>query len=258
MPENESPPHAAAPTHHSPSRAASPLRSGSLPPERLAALGLPPPVVGASLRERLAAVADALGTSVSRLLVGCLVGALVLGALAWTVAAPVDANGNAGSAADEALPRAAPPDSAASAAAVRIVVAAAGAVVRPGVYRVASDSRVADVIDAAGGTAPDADLDQVNLAAPVADGERVYVPRRGEQPPGGLAAGPPGAPAQPVNLNSATVEQLDALPGIGPSTARAIVAWRQEHGRFKRVDDLLNVRGIGPAKLDALRGQVRV
>jgi competence protein ComEA len=74
-----------------------------------------------------------------------------------------------------------------------------------------------------------------------------------------MATGPPGAgPTTPVNLNSATAEQLDALPGIGPATAQAIVSWRREHGRFRRVDDLLNVRGIGRAKLDALRSQVRV
>lgn len=138
-----------------------------------------------------------------------------------------------------------------------LVVHAAGAVLRPGVYRVAAGSRVNDVVTAAGGPAPDADLDQLDLAAKVGDGDRVYVPRRGE------AAGTPGAGASgvvgaPLDLNRATIEQLDALPGVGPATARAIVDWRTRHGRFRSVQDLLDVPGIGPAKLDRLRPMVTV
>ena len=139
-------------------------------------------------------------------------------------------------------------------------VHAAGAVARPGVYRVRPGGRVADVVDAAGGPAPDADLDVVNLAARVTDGERVYVPTQGEAPPppsAGASAG--GAPvAGPVDLNTATIEQLDALPGVGPSTAQAIVDYRAERGRFASVDELLEVRGIGDAKLAALRPRVKV
>lgn len=237
-------------------------------------------------RARLEAVADAMGTTAARLAAGALVGALVLAAVGWTlVASPrlgggagggssgvsggtAGGSGRSGRADDAALPRAstrASPGSGSSSGAggaEEVVVDAAGAVVRPGLYRLGPGVRVADVLAAAGGPAPDADLDQVNLAAPVADGDRVYVPRKGEFLPGaglgGAGPGPLGAPAQPVNLNSATAEQLDALPGIGPSTARAIVAWRQQHGRFTKVDDLLKVRGIGPAKLDALRSEVRV
>lgn len=139
-------------------------------------------------------------------------------------------------------------------------VHAAGAVARPGVYRVRPGGRVVDVVDAAGGPGPDADLDQVNLAARVADGERVYVPRRGEAPPAGPGEGGPdrGPAAGPVDLNTATLDQLDALPGVGPATARAILDHRAEHGRFAAVDELLEVRGIGDAKLAALRSRVKV
>lgn len=139
-------------------------------------------------------------------------------------------------------------------------VHAAGAVARPGVYRVRPGGRVVDVVDAAGGPGPDADLDQVNLAARVTDGERVYVPRRGEAPPAGAGAGGPGGgpPAGPVDLNTATLEQLDALPGVGPATAQAILDHRAERGRFAAVDELLEVRGIGDAKLAALRSRVKV
>ena len=141
----------------------------------------------------------------------------------------------------------------------------AGAVARPGVYRVRPGGRVADVVDAAGGPGSEADVDQLNLAAKVGDGERVYVPRRGELPPSGpgagAAAGPPGpggVGAGPIDLNTATREQLDALPGVGPATAQAILDHRREHGRFSQVQELLEVRGIGEAKLAALRSRVRV
>jgi competence protein ComEA len=133
---------------------------------------------------------------------------------------------------------------------------AAGAVLRPGVYKLPSGARVTDLLDAAGGPAPDADLDQLNLAAVVTDGERVYVPRRGESPPP-VAAGS-AAPAGPIDLNTATAEQLDSLPGVGPATATAIVDYRTHHGRFRSVDDLLEVRGIGEAKLEQLRDKVKV
>jgi competence protein ComEA len=150
--------------------------------------------------------------------------------------------------------------------AAELVVHAAGAVVRPGLQRVPSGARVADVLAAAGGPAPDADLDRVNLAAPVADGERVYVPRRGEAVPavdagggGGTgAAGGNGAVGRVVDLNTATAADLEALPGVGPATAQAILDYRRQHGRFRSVDELLEVRGIGPAKLSQLRPHVRV
>ena len=142
-----------------------------------------------------------------------------------------------------------------------VVVDVAGAVVRPGVVRLAGAGRVIDAIAAAGGAAPDADVNQVNLAAKVADGDRVYVPRRGEAPPPAPASGGAGsttASSGPVDLNSATPEQLDALPGVGPATAKAITDYRTRHGRFRTVDDLLSVQGIGPAKLANLKALVRV
>ena len=137
-----------------------------------------------------------------------------------------------------------------------LVVHAAGAVVRPGVYQVPAGSRVNDVVNAAGGPAADADVDQLDLAAKVGDGDRVYVPRHGESVPAATAAG--GAAPGPIDLNRATVEQLDALPGVGPATAKAIVDWRTRHGRFRSVQDLLDVPGIGPSKLDRLKTLVMV
>jgi competence protein ComEA len=139
-----------------------------------------------------------------------------------------------------------------------LVVHAAGAVVHPGVYRVAPGARVFDVVDAAGGPAPDADVNRLNLAAPVADGSQVYVPRVGEAVPATSASAVPGPPSGPLDLNTATLEQLDSLPGVGPATAKAIIAERQRRGGFRSVEDLLDVRGIGPAKLDALRDLVTV
>jgi competence protein ComEA len=140
-----------------------------------------------------------------------------------------------------------------------MVVHVAGAVASPGVYTVAPSARVTDAVSAAGGVVAEADPNAINLAAPLHDGERVYVPKVGEtvavaQIDG--TGGGPDVPAGPVNVNSATAEQLDVLPGVGPATAAAIVAHRRQHGPFSSVDQLGDVRGIGPAKLEALRGLV--
>jgi competence protein ComEA len=142
-----------------------------------------------------------------------------------------------------------------------VVVHVAGAVVSPGVVHLPAGTRVVDALAAAGGAAPDADLDALNLAAVLVDGSRIYVPRPGEVVPS--AASPAGAagvpvPPGPLDLNRATIEQLDELPGVGPATAAAIVAHRDANGPFGSVDDLADVRGIGPAKLDALRALVTV
>jgi competence protein ComEA len=176
-----------------------------------------------------------------------------------------------GASATPALPAPAPPTSRAPArdpttsiAAGEVVADVVGAVRRPGIVRMAAGARVVDAIAAAGGAAAGADLTRLNLAAPVADGSRIAVPRLGEPAlpvdPGAVSgAGPPGTdPSGPVDLNTATADQLDALPGIGPATAAAIVRDRDAHGPFASVDDLARVRGIGPAKLDQLRGLVTV
>lgn len=146
-----------------------------------------------------------------------------------------------------------------STSAARVVVHVAGAVRRPGVYRFSDGSRIDDAIERAGGPVGDADLDAVNLAAVLVDGEQVYVPSEGEPGGGGSAATDSGeAPSGPVDLNRATEAELDVLPGVGPSTAAAIVRYREESGPFAAVEDLLDVPGIGPAKLAALADLVTV
>ena len=146
-------------------------------------------------------------------------------------------------------------------AAPSVVVYVAGAVAVPGVYTLAPMSRVTDAMTAAGGALPTADLNVINLAATAHDGERIYVPVVGEIVPAVLAGdATPDAtvPAGPVNINTATADQLDVLPGVGPTTSAAIVAHREQHGPFQSVDQLGDVHGIGPAKLEALRGLVTV
>lgn len=148
--------------------------------------------------------------------------------------------------------------------AVTIVVQVAGAVVHPGVFPMPAGARVYEAVSLAGGAAPDGEPEALNLAAPLADGQRVYVPAVGEV----VAPAVPGAPVGagtsvavavgPVDLNRADAATLDGLPGIGPATAAAIVAYRDTHGPFAQVDDLLDVRGIGEAKLEAIRGLVTV
>lgn len=148
-----------------------------------------------------------------------------------------------------------------STTATTIVVYVAGAVGAPGVYTLSASARVTDAVAAAGGAQTDADLNVVNLAATVRDGERIYLPKIGEAIPvviGVDTASDTTLAPGPVNLNSATPDQLDVLPGVGPTTAAAIVAHRQQNGPFQNVEQLGDVRGIGPAKLDALRGLVTV
>jgi competence protein ComEA len=140
----------------------------------------------------------------------------------------------------------------------KIVVHVVGAVRRPGLYALRDGARIADAVRRAGGTTRKADLEAVNLAAPVEDGLQVVVPRRA--PPVAAGAGEPGtAPAGspgPVHLNTATLEQLDTLPGVGPVTAQKILDWRQTHGAFTSVEDLDAIPGIGPARLEQLRDLV--
>ena len=141
-----------------------------------------------------------------------------------------------------------------------VLVHVAGAVVEPGVYQLLPDARVRDALVAAGGPTAHADWDAVNLAAFVADGTRVYIPTVGEAVPVEAVTGGAGGamtPAGPVDVNRATPEQLESLPGVGPATALAIVTERDRNGPFVDVDDLDRVPGIGPAKLEALRDLVR-
>ena len=136
-----------------------------------------------------------------------------------------------------------------AAAAPKLVVHVAGAVRAPGLYEVPEGSRVADAVARAGGATAPADTAAINLAAPLADGMQVVVPRRA--PAGGApAATGPGAK---VSLGAATLEQLDALPGIGPVTAQKIVDHRVRSGGFRSVDDLDAIPGIGPARVEQLR-----
>jgi competence protein ComEA len=149
------------------------------------------------------------------------------------------------------------PRAANAAPAKLLVVDVAGAVRHPGLYRLRSGSRIDDALAAAGGPKARAQLDTVNLAAPVADGEQIVVPGSGA---GGVAAASPptagSSPSAPLDLNSATLEQLENLPGIGPVTAQKILDYRQQHGAFHSVDELQGVPGIGPAHMAQLKGLV--
>lgn len=157
-----------------------------------------------------------------------------------------------------------------------ITVHVAGSVKNPGVYRLKYGSRINDGIVAAGGATSAANLDVINLATVLNEGEQIYVPKRGEKPHtitdrpqlgggGGAAGGLNGvggatgsAVLQLININLASVVELEQLPGVGPATAKAIVAYREKNGAFLKVEDLLKVRGIGPAKLSEILPRARV
>jgi competence protein ComEA len=246
---------------------------------------LPRPLPARTWRERLAGVAESFDVSPARLLVGA-VALACIGIVGWRLLAPPPppaemrlpfaqpsqagnggtdppsgpegGNGGAGDGGDAST----------TTAPTEIVVHVAGAVVSPGVRRLPPGSRVTDALDAAGGALPGADLPRINLAAPLVDGQQVYVPKPGEEVPVAAGAGLPGGagatgpggpvPGAPVDLNTATAEQLETLPGVGPATAAAIIAHREQHGPFTSVDQLLDVRGIGEAKLEQLRDLVSV
>ncbi|MCY3642848.1 MAG: ComEA family DNA-binding protein [Acidimicrobiaceae bacterium] len=213
------------------------------------------------------------GTLADRL--GVSAAAVVLGALAVVAAAvggwwalrppagpdPAEILPMAGSV---PIPTPAPPTSSAPEPA-RMVVDVVGAVVRPGVHELPAGSRVTDAIDAAGGFTAGADRIRLNLAQPVADGSRVWVPAIGESTGPdlvpviggsggtGVAEGGRESRSGTVDINTANAASLESLPGIGPSLAAAIVEHRQRHGPFAAVDDLIDVSGIGPAKLEQIR-----
>ena len=179
------------------------------------------------------------------------------------------------------LPRAGPPPAlvtttssgvGGAGGAPEIVVHAAGALRRPGVYRMAASARVIDLLEVAGGPGPGADLSGVNLAAALSDGVRIYFPRSGEDPPAEVdivpvpprhaASGVPeavaGAQPEPLDINAASVSELESLPGIGPVTAAAIVEHRDRVGAFRSVEALEDVPGIGPVKLGRIAHLVTV
>lgn len=128
----------------------------------------------------------------------------------------------------------------------QITVHIAGEVVHPGVVTAAVDARVAAIVSLAGGATPDADLTRLNLAATVRDGDHIVVPSAREQTAG-------GDPAARFDLNTATAEDFETLPGVGPVLAERIVSYRAQHGQFQQLEDLLGVPGIGEAKLAAIR-----
>lgn len=198
---------------------------------------------------------------------------VVVGGVAWLVRAaplpteatlPLAAPATITSPAATTVPTAAETDDAAGAGApADVTVHVAGAVADPGVHVLPAGARVVDAVDRAGGATPTAELDGLNLAAPVVDGQRIYVPEAGEVDPASVAAGPPPvegsvAPSGPIDVNRATAAELEGLPGVGPATAAAIVDDRERNGPFAAVDDLDRVPGIGPAKLDAIRDLVTV
>ena len=156
-----------------------------------------------------------------------------------------------------------------------VVVHVAGEVAHPGIYRMRVGARVYQAISVAGGVTPKADTSAVNLAAPLADGEKVYVPAKGQAPPIPMAGQPTSArprtpapafptptPARKLSINAATAEQLETLPGIGPTYAQHIIAYREQlrrregHG-FTSIEELMEVPGIGPKRFSAFKDLIR-
>jgi competence protein ComEA len=137
-----------------------------------------------------------------------------------------------------------------------VVVDVTGAVRRPGVYRMPAGARVIDAVERAGGAGGEAQLEAVNLAARLADGQQVVVPGRGAGASAAAATGRPGEEG-PISLGSATVQQLDTIDGIGPVTAQKIVEYRDRHGGLASVEQLDQVSGIGPATMESLRGRLQ-
>lgn len=220
--------------------------------------------VSSGMRSWLGSLADRLGIAPVTVVVGgAAVAAAALGGW-WAFAAPDPP------VAEDVLPRLGTPAMPAPAsgpssvpAPQTVVVHVDGAVLAPGVHELAAGSRVVDAITAAEGLRADADQARLNLAAPVGDGQRIWVPVIGEEEPVPVAptGGGPGdgeVAAGPIDLNTADVAALETLPGIGPSIAGAIIAHRDERGRFGSVGDLLEVPGIGPTRLAQLEPLVRV
>jgi competence protein ComEA len=179
-----------------------------------------------------------------------LAGALLLAAALFVAGRHL---GGAGASSGSARPAQRPLEAVEAAAPAALVVHVVGAVRRPGLYRLREGSRIADAVARAGGATRRADVTLVNLAAPVVDGAQVVVPRRAPAGAVGGSSAAGAAPAGPLHLNTATLEQLDELPGVGPSTAQKILDFREQHGAFTSIDELDAIPGIGPARLEQLR-----
>lgn len=206
-----------------------------------------------------------------RIVAGCCT-AVLLGGIAWFVLKPSPVP------IDAYVPRITTVSATSSPMSPAIItVHVAGAVNSPGVYRLPSSARVVDAVASAGGALRSADLESINLAQTITDTEQIYIPVKKVSRPRVTTAprlrpqrttpttapviigGSAGAqPTRLINLNTATASELDSLTGVGPSTAKAIIAYRTKKGVFSKVEDVLNVPGIGPAKLAALRDQVTV
>lgn len=210
-----------------------------------------------------------------RIVAGCCT-AVLLGGIAWFVLKPSPVP------IDAYVPRVTTVSATSSPASPAVItVHVAGAVSSPGVYRLPSSARVVDAIASAGGALRTADLESINLAQTMTDTEQVYIPSKASSRPRVTTAprlrpqritpttaptqmpstsgGSTGSqPARLIDLNTATASELDSLTGVGPSTAKAIISYRTKKGSFSKVEDLLHVPGIGPAKLAALRDQVTV
>ncbi|WP_235931397.1 ComEA family DNA-binding protein [Actinomyces respiraculi] len=257
-------------------------RSGRVPLDELIRVACAPDPVDPVIRPRRTGVTPAVAMTLGAL--------LIILSLALAARSALTASGNAAPAAtpsttasstgnaqaanalapvDPASPPPTDHPSAGGTGSAQVVVHVAGAVTAPGVVVLPEGARVIDAIDAAGGAAPDADTDQLNLARPLTDGEQVRVPRQGEEPWPGPAGQGPGAPGPTgtaggsgtsgtVNLNTADAAELETLPGIGPALAQRIINYRTEHGAFTSVDELTSVSGIGSARLEALRELVSV
>lgn len=209
-----------------------------------------------------------------RRVISGVISVLVAGVLLWLVLKPSPMP------IESSIPLATFPVSTSVGPTAKITVHVAGAVEQPGVYKLAPLSRVIDAVTAAGGARRDADLERINLAQLVIDTEQVFIPIRtnratapSREPPSvtprhrpttTIASGDQSTSGGSnqrslmVNLNSATALEIDALPGVGPATAKAIVDYRRSKGKFSKVEELLNVSGIGPAKFAALRDLVTV
>ena len=185
--------------------------------------------------------------SSSYVLVGVIAGFLLAGALVWVGRSPSGTP-------IALLPAPTQPP---------LVVHVIGAVPRPGVYELPEGSRVRDAVQAAGGALAQADLAFLNLAAPLEDGQQLDIPYLDGAPPADPFAEqpPPSAnvdQAELVNINTASLEELDSLPGIGPTTAQKIIEYREQNGPFQAIEDIMNVSGIGPATFEELQDLITI